>query len=192
MGKIDISVCGKARPDLSDLFHQHLLNKKVENESYYWDDDESYWDMVMRFQNDNWDEWDDDCVVYPLYPNTVNGKRKKKRKKCKNGKKSVLDYDDEELRDIYGFKAIYFYYDYHDMDEYTEFSSLKDFSDFCDCMGYSLGDEMIDKMIYTYESHCCVNPETLLYESGCEIVCGKSYSDMFYMVCPLYQFSRKS
>lgn len=179
--KIDISIIGKIRPDLNNLFHQYLSNmsKRGSGSSFGWcdDDEESYWRMIERLQNE---DCDDDYFLYPIYP------KKKKHKR----KKSVLDYEyddlyysDYESDSIYSeTKSIYFYYDYHEKGDRILFTSLKEFSDFCDSMGYSLSDNCISKIIYSYESHCCVNPETYC-NNMIEIVAEHSYGEMFYVVC---------
>lgn len=192
--KVDILVGGGVKERLYDLFHQYLSNRVITKPSssfsygndFGWDDgdNDDYWRMIERLQNDDWDYWDDDCVVYPIFSNMDNKKGKKKKHKHTNKrKKSVLDYDDDELKCYDNYvKFIYFYDDYHNKSNYLMFSSLKGFCDFCDEMGYSLNDEAIANLIYSSECHCCIKPESFINDT-LEVIVRNSYGEMYYDVC---------
>lgn len=116
-----------------------------------------------------------------------------KGKKCKtfdittpySGEEEEYDFDDIRLQtEDYEpeTKHIWFYPDYHCKEDRIEFCTLKDFNDYCDSMGYYVSNEVTNDIIWRYESHCCLNPESerlgLL-----DIMTAHSYGDMFYDAC---------
>lgn len=170
--KIKINIKGKDKPNLSLLFHEYLINNSYDSYAPYGD-----YSMMMDYYNDCYDDYDDDgCMVYPMYLN------KKKRKNERY--KSVLDYNYDD--DEYCPHIIWFYLDFNNRSNRLEFNTLSEFSEYCDIHGYSVDDNMIDRLIYCYESHCCPSGE--YDEYGLEkIMVEHSYGDMFYEVQKLYE-----
>lgn len=180
--RITINISNDNRPDLNSLFHQSLIRKDVESsvksvepnydEFDFWDDETYMHGYFSRmFPELRWDDDDDELPDF-VYPSDDGEKKNHKL------------YIDDDLDDAYSteYKEIWFYHDYHSKYERKEFRTLKEFEDFCDDMNFVISDETANSLVYNYESHCCLNPESL--KSGLqELVCSRSYGDMFYNVC---------
>jgi hypothetical protein len=122
------------------------------------------------------------------------GKSKMKHKKGKKAR--ILDihtpysgYEDDISNDEdIEYKEIWFYPDYHCKDDKLEFNSIKEFSDYCENQGYFVSKEVTSDLVWRYESHCCLRPESekigLL-----EIMTEHSYGEMFYVACEEQELS---
>ena len=99
-----------------------------------------------------------------------------------------IGFDATSYDDDTEYKEIWFYPDYHCKDDKLEFNSVKEFSDYCENQGYFVPKEVAKDLVWRYESHCCLNPEServgLL-----EIMSGHSYGDMFYDACEEQELS---
>ena len=99
-----------------------------------------------------------------------------------SGEEDEYSFDDIGLDYGDGEKEIWFYPDYHCKDDRLEFNSLSDFNDYCGDMGYLVTKDVMEDILYRYESHCCLNPESekvgLL-----DVMSGHSYGEMFYDAC---------
>ena len=86
------------------------------------------------------------------------------------------------------YKEIWFYPDYHCKDDKLEFNSVKEFSDYCEKQGYFVSKEVANDLVWRFESHCCLCPESerigLL-----EIISEHSYGEMFYEACEEQELS---
>jgi hypothetical protein len=169
------------RPNLSLLFHSYLESKDKEVSNYVWEDDEyadmhDYWDRVFQCYDDDYD------VIYPYNGSLSKKKKHKKSRKGDNDYVSYItsDYDSE-------YKEIWFYPDYHCKEDRIEFNSLRDFDEYCYENGYVVTNDVSDKIIWQYESHCCLDPRN--HSIGLDdIVCEHSYGELFYSVCDEEEF----
>ena len=186
--KITINNSDINRPNLSLLFHSYLNNKEKNSYSnYVWEDDEyadmhDYWNRVFQCYDE--DDYVDADVVYPY--NYSLGKKKKHKKSRKKDDDYVSyissDYDSE-------YKEIWFYPDYHCKEDRIEFNSLRDFDEYCYENGYVMTNDVSDKIIWQYESHCCLDPRNRSIGLN-DVVCEHSYGELFYSVCDEEELSK--
>ncbi len=182
--KILIKING--RPNLVGLFHSYLSRKCSEKHSSksmhgIWDDDDyaDYYDEIAA----RWGFDDEDYDI--LYPSRKRGKKKHK-KGSKNKKYLPIDVaysGEEEYPNEYdgsnSDKMIWFYPTFCEKQDKLEFNTIHDFDEYCELMGYTVPSEVIDDIIYRYESHCCLSPQAKSL-GILEIMSEGSYGDLYY------------
>lgn len=183
--KILIKING--RPNLTGLFHSYLSRKASEKPirrqpmTGIWGDDDyaDYYDEIAA----RWGFDDEDYDI--LYPSTKRSK--KKHKKGNKNKKYIpinVAYSGEEefpneLDDANSDKSIWFYPTFCEKQDRLEFNTLHDFDEYCELMGYTVPTEVIDDIVYRYESHCCLSPQAKSL-GILEIMSECSYGDLYY------------
>lgn len=190
--KVSISISNNLRSSLRGLFRESLNHRSVSCRGSFgqsvWEDEDEYEDMLAYWDRafPGWDGSDDGEELYPRYED----KRKRKHKKG-NGKKHYgidIPFDGEEDYDVNDcvyssdFKEIWFYVDYHDKEDRLEFNSIKEFDDYCESMGYYVPPTVAADIEWRYESHCCLCPDSERI-GLMEVICGKTYGDMYYEAC---------
>lgn len=182
------------------VFHD-IMDDDYDYGNYYEDDDEI--DVIWPPKSSKKGKKDKRRTADDIYDEFWNTYEKKGKRKHRKGKKArLVDINqpysgDEEDPDEVGFspyeevgdddgimegKEIYYYPDYHDKNSRLEFTTLKAFCEFCDDNGFTVSDDVANRIMFRRVSHTCLKPESREYGLY-EIMAEESYGVLVYEVC---------
>ena len=130
---------------------------------------------IPLYSNGNYDDYDDDDIVYPLKYN--------KNSKCNSSSSSSKNvrYSDNEDNLFSSFddnKKIYYYSDMNNPDDnVSTFYSVFDFDRFLDEEGISVNESDIQSLLNRSVSHCCINP---FVKDRLELMTDSSFGGLHY------------
>lgn len=122
------------------------------------------------------------------YPHTRRGGKKHKKKGKKNKGRTNYGYNSWEENSTRPFddctessfydeiKKIVFYRDLKNTADTYEFNNLHDFNEWLDENGIDVDERDISSILYSEETHCCLNPES----SDKILIVSRSYGDLVW------------
>ena len=173
------------RPNLRELFEEMICRKEDEMERSYASlpfmndingyDDDDYFGNPNALSADEYFAVMGSMEGFSDYRKGSKSKKGKKKGRLSSFVKGSFPSEDEEL----GENTIYFYSNYSDKNCRGVFTSIQEFSEYCEANDFHVSKDVSEELCYNKVSHTCLDPFSRSY-GHYDLMCAKSYGDMYY------------